>query len=378
MSRDWERHLDRWTNAALLDAESANRIRAWESAQTPAEGLSWQVRIALAFGAVLLAAGVLLFVSAHWNEISPDARLSLVVAMVAALHAGGAAVARRFANMAVALHAAGSVALGAAIALAGQIYNLSEHWPGAVLLWAIGCAITWAILKHWTQGALCAILFPWWLTGEWDVWISQAQAMMPVWVGICALSFVYLGARSSAGDGPFRKALMWIGGLALLPAAAVAASYPSWNPNQIADHLVRNGIGSWTYWAALAVAVAVPLLVALAINRMQAGWNALAIAWTVSLALVGTEMRGTWAPYLWCAIGSVGLAAWGIRDGRAERVNLGVAGFALTALIFYFSNVMDKLGRSVSLIGMGLLFLAGGWLLEKARRRMLARMREVL
>ena len=39
---------------------------------------------------------------------------------------------------------------------------------------------------------------------------------------------------------------------------------------------------------------------------------------------------------------------------------------------------MDKLGRSVSLIGMGLLFLAGGWLLEKARRRMLARMREVL
>jgi len=33
---------------------------------------------------------------------------------------------------------------------------------------------------------------------------------------------------------------------------------------------------------------------------------------------------------------------------------------------------MDKLGRSASLVGLGILFLLGGWLLEKARRRVLA------
>jgi hypothetical protein len=35
---------------------------------------------------------------------------------------------------------------------------------------------------------------------------------------------------------------------------------------------------------------------------------------------------------------------------------------------------MDKLGRSTSLIGIGLLFLGGGWALERMRRRLLAHM----
>ena len=52
-----------------------------------------------------------------------------------------------------------------------------------------------------------------------------------------------------------------------------------------------------------------------------------------------------------------------------------MAGFALTVTVFYFSDVMDRLGRSASLIGMGLLFLGGGYLLEQTRRRLLARVR---
>jgi uncharacterized membrane protein len=79
--------------------------------------------------------------------------------------------------------------------------------------------------------------------------------------------------------------------------------------------------------------------------------------------------------YLLYAIGSVGLAAWGLVETRAERINLGFVGFAITLTAFYFSNVMDMLGRSASLIGLGLLFLIGGWLLERMRRRLVARIR---
>jgi uncharacterized membrane protein len=75
-----------------------------------------------------------------------------------------------------------------------------------------------------------------------------------------------------------------------------------------------------------------------------------------------------------CALGSIGLIAWGLMEERKERINLGVAGFALTIVFFYFSNVMDKLGRSASLIGLGLLFLLGGWLLERTRRQLVARL----
>jgi len=38
------------------------------------------------------------------------------------------------------------------------------------------------------------------------------------------------------------------------------------------------------------------------------------------------------------------------------------------------SNILDKMDRSLGLIGLGVLFLAGGWALEKMRRRLMARM----
>jgi uncharacterized membrane protein len=368
MTRDWEGYLDRWTAAGLVDAESAGNIRRWEGAHARAGGLGWPVRIALAFGAVLLAAGVLLFVSAHWDELSRAGRMSLLVATVAVLHGCGATVAGRFAGLSVALHTVGSVALGGAIALAGQIFNLSDHWPAAVLIWAIGCALAWAVLRHWTQGALCAVLFPWWLAGEWDarVTLVSRSSMLPVWVGICGLSFAYLSARRAAADGPLREALTWLGGLALLPAAATVAASRMWDRGEAA--------ASEAYWIAWGVALAGPLLVAAALDARQAVWNGAAILWTLALAVLGTSAPASIGMYCWCAVGAAGLAAWGIRDGRAERVNLGVAGLGATVLAFYFSDVMDKLGRSASLIGVGLLFLGGGWALERMRRRLLAHM----
>ena len=79
--------------------------------------------------------------------------------------------------------------------------------------------------------------------------------------------------------------------------------------------------------------------------------------------------------YLWCAVGSFGLSLWGIHEQRPERINLGIAAFACTVFGFYFSSVMDKLGRSASLMCLGILFLGGGWVLERTRRRLMARIR---
>jgi uncharacterized membrane protein len=54
-------------------------------------------------------------------------------------------------------------------------------------------------------------------------------------------------------------------------------------------------------------------------------------------------------------------------------LNLGVAGFAITLLAFYFSSVLDKLGRSFGLMILGVLFLVGGWQLERVRRMLNAK-----
>jgi uncharacterized membrane protein len=65
---------------------------------------------------------------------------------------------------------------------------------------------------------------------------------------------------------------------------------------------------------------------------------------------------------------------WGVRQASRSLVNLGIVYFAIAVAWFYFSNIFDKVGRSLGLIGLGILFLAGGWALEKTRRGLLARM----
>ena len=65
-----------------------------------------------------------------------------------------------------------------------------------------------------------------------------------------------------------------------------------------------------------------------------------------------------------------GACAW--RPGRWSTWAL--SGFAIAVAWFYFSDIFDKVGRSLGLIGLGILFLAGGWALEKMRRRIMAGM----
>ncbi|HET6170946.1 MAG TPA: DUF2157 domain-containing protein, partial [Terracidiphilus sp.] len=122
--------LSRWQAAGLLDAGAADRIRAYERdhelAQKENTGLRWQVLVALILGAILLACGVALFVSAHWEDLGPGARFALVMAMVAVFHLGGALTREKFRPLSMSLHAVGTLATGAAIALVGQIFNIEQ------------------------------------------------------------------------------------------------------------------------------------------------------------------------------------------------------------------------------------------------------------
>src|SRR5208282_2804368 len=88
---DIESLLTRWQSAGALDSETAARIRAHEAQSSggSSTGLHWQGITALILGAILLACGVVLFVSAHWDQLGPGARLTLVMAMVAVFHIAG-------------------------------------------------------------------------------------------------------------------------------------------------------------------------------------------------------------------------------------------------------------------------------------------------
>ena len=222
MAARWERYLERWTSAGLIEPSTAERVRAYEAGQEKTQGLRWPVVFAIGLGGLLLGAGVLLFVAAHWDTLSPGERFGLVLLLVALFHVAGAFAAERFSVLSTTLHAVGTISLGAGIFLAGQIFNLQEHWPGGLLLWALGAWVAYALLRDWPQAALAAVLTPMWLSGEWLVptgsWIGKDKILAE---GLLLLAITYLTALLPEKETPVRKALAWIGALALIPVCVV-------------------------------------------------------------------------------------------------------------------------------------------------------------
>jgi uncharacterized membrane protein len=377
-----EAKVRRWTDAGIIDAATGARILDFESAHDERTGLNWPVVIAMLFGGILLAAGITLFVAAHWDQLSPAARFSLVLLMVAVFHAGGALVSEKFPALSTTLHGVGTATLGAAIFLSAQIFNLNENWATGILLWALGAAAGYWLLRDWVQAALVAILVPAWLIGEWDVaTLHRHGGVFAVNLGLITTALCYLSARIGEEDSSVRRMLVWIGGLTLIPCLGNGVFSSGEDYYYAGSH--AQSLGTGTLVLAWIVAIAAPLLVAVWFRRQAAWLNVVAALWTVALLSIarnfrpfryGEEFTQKLSLYGMMLVGSVALVAWGLRENRRERVNLGVALFAISILFFYFDGFMGKLDRAASLLLLGAICLAGGYALEITRRRLVARM----
>lgn len=383
MAEKIEKKVERWLRAGVVDSATAERIRKHEAEHSARERQRWPVHIALALGGLLVCAGILLFVAAHWEELSPSWRFTLVLVLVGFFPVAGALTAERFRALSLTLHVIGTICVGAGIFLAAQIFNLQEHWPNAILMWAIGAVAGWMLVQHWSQAILVAVLVPAWLIGEWEVRTDEYRlGQFVVAAGMLLLALTYLSAIDSRKDSKERIALGWVGGIALLPCGVWAfversENWRWWMNLPAAPHGVR-----MTAWS---IALGAPLLLALLLRGRTSWMNLISAAWVLLIGTVhptGADGRAGLLSFSWDALGgyvlaglgALGLVAWGFVEKRSERINLGIAGFALTVTVFYFSDVMDKLGRSASLIGMGVLFLLGGWSLERLRRRLVGEM----
>ena len=381
---DIESQLNRWVEGGALDAEAAERIRAFEANRPgPGGGVRWQSLIALILGAILLACGVALFVAAHWSEISPGARLTLVFAMVAVFHLAGGLARESYPRTSTALHAVGTLTLGPAIALVGQIFNLSSHWPSAVLLWAVGAVAGWRLLKDEAQQTLALLLIPAWMICE----LADAGANLigtEIYAGrlLAVWAVLYL----TFFDSLKRKIVHGVLAAAATIAAVVGTPLmlTGWESYSSTQTFLPFGT-RFLAWTAIA---AVPLVVAAFHGHKglapvaAATVYALALPWCYRTWVVTSPnpalpYRYTLTgpnlfAYLVVAAFAVFLCAWGVRLGSKLLVNFGVVGFAITVVWFYSSSILTAINRSVALIGLGVLFLAGGWALEKVRRGMIA------
>jgi hypothetical protein len=238
-------------------------------------------------------------------------------------------------------------------------------------LWAIGAVLSWLVLRDWLQATLSALLIPAWIASEWSVRARHYSGVDRILFQFLAvLAITYLSARRGREGSYFRRALVWAGGIAVLPMCAVVASGEReffWNRSLPQLPLSLHAVG-------FLMAFVLPLLAAFLLRGKGVVWNLGYAAWVYVVSLLdGRVLAQNLTSYALCAFAAIGLVMWGLQETRRERINLGVAGFAITIIVFYFSTVMGKLGRSASLIGFGILFLVGGWQLEKLRRKLVAR-----
>lgn len=383
---DVEKLLDRWLQAGLLDAATADRLRAYESRQTRPGGLRWQVRVALILGAILLACGVALFVAAHWNRISPGARFALVLAMVALFHLAAGLVRSHFGSLSTVLHAVGTLSAGPAIALVGQIFNIQEHWPAAVLVWALAALAGWILLRDEAQQTLALLLIPAWMLSELSLRMDghiganvYLGRMVFTWAVLYLTFFLDSRRRVMRGIVFACAAFAAVAGI-----VAMLQGWVSWSDVQTFVPF------STRVWAWIGIA-ALPLLVAAFKGHKGLVPPAAAIAFAIALpwcyrtwtstvdygnghSWTVTGTTPTLAAHTLVAVFAVFLCWWGLRQTSRELVNLGILGFAAAVIWFYFSDIFTEVSRALGLIGLGILFLAGGWLIEKARRRILARL----
>jgi uncharacterized membrane protein len=382
---DFDALLNRWQKAGVLDAEAARRIRAFELELEHPASLRWRLIVSLILGALSLSCGVILFVSAHWDDMGPGLRYALVIGMVAVFHLAGAWAREHFHGLSTALHAVGTVSTGAAIALVGQIFNIQEHWPAAILLWAIAAAAGWILLQDEAQQILTLLLFPAWIFSEFS-YAAQGHIGQNVYLGrfliVWAVLYltVFLGSKHKVVQG------------VLFAVAAIAAmvgivllldAWQSWGLQTYLPFSTR----MWG-WADIAV---LPLCVAFIRLRKSLIPVAVAIIFSIDLPWCqriwtesynyGGNNHGFYvrnepnlAAHALVAAFCIFIIWWGVRRASKALVNLGMVGFAIEVFWFYYSDIFDKVGRSLGLIGLGILFLAGGWALEKMRRGLMTRM----
>jgi uncharacterized membrane protein len=291
------------------------------------------------------------------------------------LHGAGIAVRSRFERLAIALHGVGTVAAGAAIALVGQIFNIQEHWPAGILLWALCALAGWAVLGDQVQQTATLLLIPAWIICEYAERTRIFDGAEPVVQMMTAFAAAYLVAFVNEKKKFVFGVLFAIGSVGVIVGTLLLVSGFDM---RLSSH--------WPEPPPMPGGMLIVVWICTIVLPLLAAWRFNPPAIVPLLVFLGMIIV---LPYLrsidasryrafepwWVCFPLVGLVAaflacWGVQQRSRAIVNYGIACFALTVLVFYFSRVMDKLERSFSLISLGVLFLGGGWVLEKLRRRL--------
>ncbi len=393
--------LRHWEREGLITGEQALDIASRYELSGPARrsqrAQARLVAILAIFGAILVGLGIVLFFAANWDQISREARLAMITLIVPAVYALSYWIRyeRQYRRVGTALLLLGCITYGAAIHLVAQVYNFPVNHPLLFTLFFLG-----VIPMAYLTGSLSVMVLS----------IGVFLAMVGFWLGdifsrapyadgqmifslilyaVVGLALYGLGRikMTSAITLSYATAFQQAGVVTTLAAIYLLgfrSPYEGFEPGVLIDPV--GSIGLWiALFAAMALAV-VSMAGALARQRPWARPLDLisleAAAVVLVLAAMGMSMlisshHDIVFPVVFNAVlllSIIGLAYLGYRRREQAFVNVALAFFGIGVISRYFEVSWGLANSAAIFVGAGLLLLAGGYLLERTRRRVLQRM----
>jgi uncharacterized membrane protein len=385
--------------AGLITSEQQQRII--EHFQLREDSGNKFLAIVSSIGAVLVAAGIALLISAHWQEIPRGVKIAGGLTLMLGAHAGGwwlREAQKKYHKTGEALHFIGSCLFLANIALLGQIYNIVSRPPNAFLLWWIGIAALPWLLRSRAQLVLWMLAFGIWFgleVNERGSWMycgdDERQLLLYALLGL-----FYLGVGWLLRPGAFAEFASVTEKLGLI--VFLIFFYPlTW----------KSFLGSWDnseihqwIFPALGLVALLPLTTGIKYLRaLTAQWR-----WTWFAALLGMMaiMAAVWFgcwrlegigglhryywgtswSYLISAIALFVFCLLQIQIGLQKRspflVNLGIVFVALDIIAAYCDLLGSMARTGAMFVISGVFLILFGVYLEKKRRKLMKQIKASL
>ncbi|MFB6346559.1 MAG: DUF2157 domain-containing protein, partial [bacterium] len=167
--RDWfQDQLDEWRREGIIDQNTYSTLNdRYTGSFGPSSGNAGGrlIYVVGLLGSILLGLGIILYIAANWQFLSPLIRTLTLVAGTVLFYLTGYYLAfqkRTFERTGRSLLFLAHLVYGQSIWLIAQIYHLGEHYPDGYLYWFLGVLAMSVVLKL-TSGALLSglILMTW-------------------------------------------------------------------------------------------------------------------------------------------------------------------------------------------------------------------------
>jgi len=376
------RELESWRSVGVIDDAQVTAILSRYQATNKLS----LAKLLLTLGAVFVGFGAIWLVAANLDELAPLARFITVALIWLALLVGAEYLASRHAHSSAsttpspvvgAVRVIAALLFGAVIFQAAQSLQVPAFEPRLVGLWGLG-----ALLYAYAVGSLGALVIGVLTAASWfiaEVVVDQVSGLGAVLAlliaGVVAVSWAAIEERWRPGfSEPWREI-----GVGLLLVGLFVAAIPEIDRNQFEwTPTLVGGLVVTALLAAVAIAFGCGLArLEPAGAFVMAGLAVVLVWWEAGNNAEGVD-AASWA-HAALAVAAYVAASTGVAVLGIKRDSGRLTGLATVALVIFttfqsfavFARIIQ--GAWLFLV-LGLILLATGYLADRARRRLAARL----